>query len=57
MSNVDSTRVGIVGLGGTGTRHAANFEEAGAEIAGGGALVDIGVHALDFALYLFDSRR
>jgi len=57
MSNVDSTRVGIVGLGGTRTRHAANFEEAGAEIAGGGALVDIGVHALDFALYLFDSRR
>ncbi|PSQ25199.1 hypothetical protein BRD06_06915 [Halobacteriales archaeon QS_9_67_15] len=37
-----------------GTRNAANFEEAGAEIAGGGALADIGVHALDFALYLFD---
>jgi len=34
MSNADSTRVGIVGIGGMGTRHAADLEEAGAEIAG-----------------------
>ena len=27
VSNADSTRVGIVGLGGTGTRHAANFRK------------------------------
>jgi len=35
MSNLDPTRVGIVGLGGMGTRHATNLEEFGAEIVGG----------------------
>ena len=47
-SNADSIRVGIVGLGSWFTTR---------ELSGGGALVDIGVHALDFALYLLDSRR